>query len=141
MRYWIVFVLVGTAGVRWGHAEIASFGEEVNQFSIEFVPIANPGNPSRTIGFVELGGVDYPYEIGKYEVSQSMIKKANAASMHDGTGGGLEISVHELYRDSPDQAATGLTWDESARFVNWLNVSTGYAPAYRFNTQPWRCGI
>ena len=133
--YWLVVVIAITVDCQL-RGEVATFGEGDNAFLVEFVPIGNPGNSPDPGTRVVVGAVDYTYAISKYEVSQSMIKKANAASMHDGTGGGLEISVHELYRDSPDQAATGLTWDESARFVNWLNVSTGYAPAYRFNTQP-----
>lgn len=28
--------------------------------------------------------------------------------------------------------ATGITWFEAARFVNWLNTSNGHSPAYKF---------
>lgn len=32
--------------------------------------------------------------------------------------------------------ATGISWNEAARFVNWLNTSQGYPEAHKFNTQP-----
>jgi formylglycine-generating enzyme required for sulfatase activity len=32
--------------------------------------------------------------------------------------------------------ATGISWNEAARFVNWLNTSQGFRPAYKFATQP-----
>ena len=30
--------------------------------------------------------------------------------------------------------ATGVSWNEAARFVNWLNTSQGYQAAYNFTT-------
>jgi len=36
--------------------------------------------------------------------------------------------------------ATGLSWNEAARYVNWLNASQGYALAYEFATQPGDVG-
>jgi formylglycine-generating enzyme required for sulfatase activity len=29
-----------------------------------------------------------------------------------------------------------VSWNEAARFINWLNTSQGYLPAYKFTTQP-----
>lgn len=29
-----------------------------------------------------------------------------------------------------------VTWNEAARFVNWLNTSSGYHPAYKFDADP-----
>jgi hypothetical protein len=36
--------------------------------------------------------------------------------------------------------ATGVSWNEAARFVNWLNTSTGNKPAYQFAVQPGEVG-
>ena len=33
-----------------------------------------------------------------------------------------------------NKPAFGVSWNEAARFVNWLNVSTGHSPAYKFTT-------
>ncbi len=68
--------------------------------------------------------------MGKYEVSRDMITKANAAwrlgitldSMSFVTGGA---------RDA--MPATGISWFESATFVNWLNTSQRYQAAYKFD--------
>ncbi|MEZ5323857.1 MAG: SUMF1/EgtB/PvdO family nonheme iron enzyme [Verrucomicrobiales bacterium] len=35
-----------------------------------------------------------------------------------------------------DKPATSISWNEAARFVNWLNTSQGFQPAYNFATQP-----
>ena len=40
----------------------------------------------------------------------------------------------------PDKPATSVTWNEAARFVNWLNTSTGSTPAYKFAVQPGEVG-
>ena len=36
--------------------------------------------------------------------------------------------------------AAGVTWNEAARFANWLNTSEGFPPAYKFATQPRDAG-
>jgi sulfatase modifying factor 1 len=105
------------------------FGEGANSFSIEFVTIGNPGNDDDTgdgissVGGVQrFGGVDYVYRIGTYEISERMIDAANALGSlgftHDNRG--------------PEMPATSLRWHQMARFVNWSNISEGYAPAYKF---------
>jgi formylglycine-generating enzyme required for sulfatase activity len=108
-----------------------TFGSGANSFEIEFVRIGNPGNPpddvTRPPTFFpyrvrRAGAVPYPYRIGKYEISEQLIDKANAL-------GGLGITKDTR---GPDKPATCITWIEAARFVNWLNTSTGHAPAYNF---------
>jgi formylglycine-generating enzyme required for sulfatase activity len=74
--------------------------------------------------------VDYVYNIGKYEVSRLMIEKANAA-------GSLGITMLDMSSDGGNgvnRPATGVRWNEAARFVNWLNTSQGYQAAYNFTT-------
>ncbi|HEY3391144.1 MAG TPA: SUMF1/EgtB/PvdO family nonheme iron enzyme, partial [Lacipirellulaceae bacterium] len=81
------------------------------------------GNPPDTTGSPNpAGSVPYAYRIGKYEVSEQMINKANAL-------GGLGITKDTR---GPDKPATNVSWFEAARFVNWLNTSTGHTPAYKF---------
>ena len=108
-----------------------TFGTGVNTFDIEFVTIGNPGNPVDTTGSPNpAGSVPYLYRIGKYEISEQMIGKANAL-------GGLFLSPSQR---GPDKPATDISWNEMARFVNWLNTSTGSHAAYNFASQPGEAG-
>jgi hypothetical protein len=100
------------------------FGTGASTFEIAFVAIGNPGNAADTTGAPNpAGAVPYAYRIGKFEISEDMIDKANAL-------GGLGITKDLR---SPDKPATSVSWFEAARFVNWLNTSTGNMPAYKFN--------
>jgi hypothetical protein len=110
----------------------ATFGSGANSFDMEFVRISATGNPADVTDFGRVGAVDYVYLIGKHEVSRGMVEKANA-------DGGLGISLFEFStpeRNEPNHAASGVTWNEAARFVNWLNQSKGFPHAYKFLTQP-----
>ena len=46
--------------------------------------------------------------------------------------------------NGPDKPATGVSWFDAARFVNYLNDSTGHMPAYKFDAngdfQLWQPG-
>jgi hypothetical protein len=108
---------------------IQTFGNGANQFSIEFVRIGNPGNAADTTGSPNPAGrVNYVYNIGKYEVSRDMITKANAA----GSLGITLADMSSLGGNGANRPATGISWIEAARFVNWLNTSQGYQAAYNF---------
>ena len=103
------------------------FGVGDNEFSIEFVHIANPGNSANGSGN---GSVNYAFNLGKYEISREQILKANSAA-------GLGIVLQDLSSyggNGPQRPATGLTWNSAARFVNYLNTSQGYQAAYKFTT-------
>ena len=113
-------------------AQADSFGTGANLFNIEFVTIGDPGNVADTTGVPNpAGSVPHIYRIGKFEISEQMIDKANAA-------GGLDITK---FTRSPNKPASDITWYEAAKFVNWLNTSTGNSPAYKFdgggNFQLW----
>jgi hypothetical protein len=124
-----LFVLALFIAPSYAGADI--FGSGANTFGIEFVTVGDPGNIPDTTGAPNpAGSVDYTYRIGKYEISEQMIDDANIA-------GGLEIT--KVTR-SPEKAASGISWNEAARFVNWLNTSTGYTPAYKFAIQPGEAG-
>jgi len=112
------------------------FGSGANTFEIEFVTIGDPGNAADTVNVPNNrphGSVDYTYQIGKYEISTEMLTKANAE-------GGLGIyhagdsSVLEIWRYGPNKPAYWVSWYGAATFVNWLNESKNYLPAYKFDS-------
>jgi sulfatase modifying factor 1 len=117
-------------------AGIVTFGSGANQISMTFVTIGNPGNAADTTGSPNpAGAVGYTYDIGKFEVSRDMITKYNS---NIGTGNSLAISLADMASpfnrggNGPNRPATGITWNEAARFVNWLNTQKGFAPAYKY---------
>jgi formylglycine-generating enzyme len=120
---------------------LETFGSNENQFSMEFVTIGNPNNAPDTTGDPNpAGSVAYIYNLGKHEVSRDMITKANAA-------GSLGITMYNMGSyggNGPNRPATGLSWYEAAKFVNYLNTSTGGTAAYKFdssgNFQLWSAG-
>jgi hypothetical protein len=123
-RQLLVAVACAASLVFGQRARADVFGSGANSFSIDFVTIGNPDNPPDTTGTpAPAGAVPYAYRIGKYEISEQMIDKANAL-------GGLGIGKDSRGADKP---ATSVNWYEAARFVNWLNASTGYIPAYKFD--------
>jgi formylglycine-generating enzyme required for sulfatase activity len=96
-------------------------------FSMDFVTIGNAGNAAHPAE--DYGAVPYRFQMGKLEVSRFMIAEAKAAA-------GLGISLYDMTGyggNGPSRPATGISWYEAARFVNWLNTSTGHQPAYQFD--------
>jgi len=92
---------------------------------MDFTTIGSPGNVADTTGSPNpAGAVRYTYQMGTYEVSQKMITKFNASQS-------LQITKDSRGVDKP---ATSVSWNEAARFVNWLNTSTGGVAAYKFTT-------
>lgn len=72
-----------------------TFGNGLNTFDIEFVHIGNPNNVADSTGDPNpAGAVIDPYRIGKYEISEQMIDKAN-------TLGGLGITKNTRGADKP----------------------------------------
>ena len=127
-RIWTAVVCV-VMSVMWHSdasvAGIVTFGSGGNAFNMEFVAIGNPGNADDTTGSPTIAGkVDYAYQMGKFEVSEDMITKFNASQT-------LQITKDTRGTDKP---ATSVSWNEAARFVNWLNTSTGGYAAYNFTT-------
>jgi hypothetical protein len=98
------------------------FADDFTGFSMEFVKIGDAGNLDDNTGY---GGVDYTYRISKYEVSEAMIGSYNTNS------GGPLITLDS---QGPNRPANSVSWNEAARFVNWLNTSQGYSAAYKFTT-------
>lgn len=111
------------------YAGTVTFGSGANQFAMDFVTIGDPGNAADTSGDPNPAGrVNYIYDIGKFEVSEDMITKYNA---NFGTSNNLVITKDARGINKP---ATGISWNEAARFVNWLNTSTGNQAAYKFTS-------
>ncbi len=124
-----------------------SFGSGATQFDIEFVEVGEAGNTADSddgdinrLGIQNLGSVAYGYRIGKFEISEDAITKANAL-------GGLGITQDNRGVNKP---ATSVNWFEAAKFVNWLNTSRGHQAAYNFDsggnfqlwstTEAWQLG-
>jgi formylglycine-generating enzyme required for sulfatase activity len=133
MRKRFFQLAVVAASLVHGLAEIkagmVSFGSGANQFQMEFVTIGNPGNAADTTGAPNpAGAVGYTYGIGKFEVSEDMINKYNLAF-----GNANSLTITKDTR-GPNKPATQVSWNEAARFVNWLNTSTGGFAAYKFTT-------
>ena len=106
-------------------ADIITFGSGANAFNMEFVTIGNAGNADDTTGNPNpAGSVAYEYRMGKFEVSEDMITKFNASQA-------LQITKDTRGTNKP---ATSVSWNEAARFTNWLNTSTGGFAAYNFTT-------
>jgi sulfatase modifying factor 1 len=94
---------------------------------MDFVTIGNTGNAADTWGNPNAASsLGYIYDIGKFEVSEDMITKYNASF---GILNNLVITKDTRGTNKP---ATRITWNEAARFVNWLNTSTGNQAAYKF---------
>ncbi len=128
----IAILSLGSAALagRATAADSVTFGTGGNQFVIDFVDIGNANNADDTTGAPNPAGkVEYDYRIGKHEISQEMITKANAE-------GGLGITLADLTAtggNGADRPATGISWFEAATFVNWLNTSQGFNAAYKFD--------
>jgi sulfatase modifying factor 1 len=113
----LIFVSASTRSVA------DTFGSGANNFEIQFVTIDHPGNDTDTHTGTLLGSVPNVFRIGRFEISEQMIEAANQL-------GGLGITMDTRGSNKP---ATSISWFEAAKFVNWLNTSTGSPPAYNFN--------
>ena len=132
LNTWAAMVCVAMAGMWLSNASVAGvikFGSGGNTFEMTFVPIGNANNADDTTGNPSVAGkVEYAYQMGKYEVSEDMITKYNAEF---GSANGLVITKDTRGTNKP---ATSVSWNEAARFVNWLNTSKGFQAAYNFTS-------
>jgi formylglycine-generating enzyme required for sulfatase activity len=117
MEKTILSLLLAVGLISVSQSKADTFGFGANQFTIDFTTIGNPGNAADFTGY---GSVGYTYRIGTYAISQNQIDAATASGLANVTAGAW----------SGDQPAANMSWYESAAFVNWLNTSKGFQPAY-----------
>ena len=134
----VVLLLLSTTCIQGSAETVDTFGTGANQFGITFVEIGDPGNAADTTGDPNpVGSVGYNFRIGKFEVSRDMVEKANAE-------GGLGITMSTMSfvvgGPRPGMPAGSVSWNEAARFTNWLNTSQGFQAAYKFSAQPGESG-
>ena len=133
-----ILLISMAAGIVNAKVVTENFGDGANAFSIYLVEIGNPGNAADLAGNPKpAGSIPYSYYIGKYEISRDMINKANALASLGISLADFSISTSTIpYRggNGSDRPAPGISWYDAAKFVNWLNTSRGYQPAYKFNT-------
>ena len=119
----LLIAALGLLGAPAG-ARADFFGPQTNGVEIGFVTVGQPGNAIDRAG--RRGAVPVEYRISVTEVATRTVVRASEL-------GGLRI---EPVSFAPDAAAGGISWNQAARFVNWLNVDAGYSPAYKFEFQP-----
>jgi hypothetical protein len=113
-----------------GELTVERFGDEATSFDVAFVTVRDEGNlPDPASLPYPVGGVSYAYRIGKYEVSEEQVNKANALGTL-----GIDSSW-----SGPKKPARLMDFFERVRFVNWLNTSRGFPPAYNLDERGvWR---
>lgn len=108
---------------------------------LSFVPIGDAGNTAYntlsayvTWGVVYTNGngkgaVEYDFEMGTYAIKVYDIDEYNRDSINSTRQ--ITIGNTSGYNANP---AINISWNEAARFVNWLNIKEGEQPAYNFTT-------
>jgi formylglycine-generating enzyme required for sulfatase activity len=91
---------------------------------LTFVTIGDAGNAADTTGY---GDVSYAYEISEFAITEDNIAEYNA----DPVNSTRQITIDSRGTDKP---ASSVSWNEAARYVNWLNIKEGIQPAYYFTT-------
>ena len=129
---------------------LVGLGSAAMAVEIETVPVGNPGNPDDTHGD-GYGGVDYEYNIGKYEVTAGQyceflnaVAKTDTYGLYNvdmdsnvagckitrhGTSGGYTYDFSGGMVAVPGSTATDwanrpvnyVSWGDAARFANWLH--------------------
>lgn len=107
-------------------ASADTFGVDVNQFTIDFVPISGSTNPTSGYGIV-----NNDYRMGRFEITNDQWNKFQASY---GTVAGNPAYAYDEspYFTNTIVPVNEVSWYEAAQFVNWLNTSTGHHVAYRF---------
>ena len=107
-----------------------TFSHGSQSFQMQFVKVGDAGNLGKNLGLSRnIGSVNYEYWVGKIEVDAFQIGVGNSS-------GSVGITVadwnHREFTYGSNPPATGISLHEAARFVNWMNISKGYSPAYKF---------
>lgn len=137
VQYGLMLLLVSVVNLTGRRVVADTFGDAGNQFTIEFTTVGNPGNPPNLFGARPTGSVPYVFRMGQHEISRAMVDMATTAG-HLGIT--LDPMTYVPAGPRPNMPATHVSWNEAARFVNWMNASHGFSPAYKFATQPGQAG-
>ena len=135
MHHIVIAAAVLTVLCQSATAETFTFGEGENQFQMEFVHISSPGNPDDADPRLpeSRGGVDYEYQIAKFETTCSQAETAQQL------GAFREQAINFCLDDGVGPTRIGT--DYALEFVNWLNTSEGLPPAYALGQsllgEPW----
>jgi len=120
----VVLAMVSAASA----GSVDSFGTGSNQFTMDFVTVGNAGNTGELSGAGAGGGgldricgaVGYAYNIGKYEVTAAQWAAVIAAAPGVGNAGSWTGS----------QPTAGTSWNEAAKFCNWLTSGSAIVGYY-----------
>jgi formylglycine-generating enzyme required for sulfatase activity len=89
--------------------------------NMDFVAVGNAGNAADDTGY---GAVGYNYRIGKYEVTADQWAAVLGASSSVGNPG----------KWSGSQSTAGTSWNEAAKFCNWLTTGKTFSGVYNTAT-------
>jgi len=114
----LILVLSSWVGSAKAQYIADTFGSGANQFTLDFTTVGNTNQAADlATGY---GNVPYTYAMGAYDISQNQLNAAAANGLQGVPGGAY----------SGDQPASDVSWYQAAAFINWLNTSKGYSPAY-----------
>ena len=120
----------------------------IHAITIETVPVGNPANAPDVQGFSSIGGVDYEYDVGKYEVTNAQyVAFLNAvdptgtnprglynSEMNTDARGGITFASGAIngakYSAKAGRAnnpVVFVSFFDAARFTNWLHNGQGAA--------------
>ena len=101
----------------------------VQGIDLDFVTIGNAGNAADSTGY---GGVDYDYQIGKYEITNGQwgdfVTAAGAP-----TGNPSNAYDSSAHFTGANVATNNVSWYEAAQFCNYLTTGDKSKGAYRFS--------
>jgi len=129
MRVRVGTVIMAAALVAGG-AQADNFGSDGNAFTLDFVNIGGAGNAADGSGY---GAVDYNYRIGQKEITLDQFAKAHAASgntIGSGNEGYWNDGARTVGTAGP---ASYVSWNEAARFANWLSSGDANTGVYSFS--------
>ncbi len=134
--------------VIWVSVAIAQadvFGTGENQFTIDFVTISGDASSANGTaicqhaphegGYKTFTDPISDYRVGTFEITNDQWNKFRASY---GPLEGLPVGAYtnDPYWTDANVPTNMVSWYEAARFVNWLNTSTGHQPAYKFTGTP-----
>ena len=112
---------------------IAHGGDSVD---IDFVDIGyagNIGDTANTVNGVNPGAVAYDYSIGTYEVTSDQWTTVT----------GYDANIEDVANDpwSGSQPTGNVSWNEAAKFANWLTSGDALLGAYQFSDANTLTGV